>query len=267
MGARSTRASGCTRCEASRQAYRAAAAPRLSGPAGIPRRTWCLPEVTASTRRIGEFPAPGEKLDSVPRFVTKGLVLGMETRGRSNDPHRDRRIVCARGWACGRACPVRPDRGAQRIDDAEWQRPSTAISTGWCGDKAPYDLRPRSMLAFDQTRDVSQDVHDALPDNAKPGAKTSASPEDKYSASPKVWENKADFEAKNADLVKVVDVSSWQREKSRTHSKAPLRTFRRRATPATRPIGSAPINFVWIDLPAGLRPAGFFCVLRRYFVT
>jgi cytochrome c556 len=43
-----------------------------------------------------------------------------------------------------------------------------------------------------------------FPDNAKPGAKTSAPPEDKYSASPKVWENKADFEAKNADLVKVV---------------------------------------------------------------
>ena len=42
------------------------------------------------------------------------------------------------------------------------------------------------------------------PDNAKPGAKTSAPPEDKYSASSKVWENKADFEAKNANLIQVV---------------------------------------------------------------
>jgi hypothetical protein len=42
-------------------------------------------------------------------------------------------------------------------------------------------------------RFILQEIHDPLSRNAKPAAKTSASPEDKYSASPKVWENKDDF--------------------------------------------------------------------------
>jgi len=69
--------------------------------------------------------------------------------------------------------------------------------------QAPFD-QAKVNAAFDQIIASSKTFPTLYPDNAKPGAKTSASPDDKYSASPKVWENKADFEAKNADLVKVV---------------------------------------------------------------
>jgi cytochrome c556 len=69
--------------------------------------------------------------------------------------------------------------------------------------QAPYD-QAKVDAAFDQIISSSKKFTTLYPDSAKPGAKTSASPEDKYSASPKVWENKADFEAKNADLAKVV---------------------------------------------------------------
>jgi cytochrome c556 len=69
--------------------------------------------------------------------------------------------------------------------------------------QAPYD-QAKVDAAFNQLVTSAKTFTTLYPDNAKPGAKTSASPEDKYSASPKVWENKADFEAKNADLVKVV---------------------------------------------------------------
>jgi cytochrome c556 len=69
--------------------------------------------------------------------------------------------------------------------------------------QAPFDLA-KVNAAFDQIIASSKTLPTLYPDNAKPGAKTSASPDDKYSASPKVWENKADFEAKNADLAKVV---------------------------------------------------------------
>jgi cytochrome c556 len=69
--------------------------------------------------------------------------------------------------------------------------------------QAPFDLA-KVNAAFDQIIASSKTFPTLYPDNAKPGAKTSASPDDKYSASPKVWENKADFEAKNADLAKVV---------------------------------------------------------------
>ena len=85
--------------------------------------------------------------------------------------------------------------------------------------QAPYD-QAKVDAAFDQIVSSSKKFTTLYPDNAKPGAKTSASPEDKYSASPKVWENKADFEAKNADLVKVVSSGSRQREKSRTTLKS-----------------------------------------------
>ncbi|MFZ0070431.1 MAG: cytochrome c [Xanthobacteraceae bacterium] len=69
--------------------------------------------------------------------------------------------------------------------------------------QAPYD-QAKVDAAFEQIVSSAKKIPTLFPDNAKPGAKTSAPPEDKYSASPKVWENKADFEAKNADLVKVV---------------------------------------------------------------
>jgi cytochrome c556 len=69
--------------------------------------------------------------------------------------------------------------------------------------QAPFD-QAKVNAAFDQIIASSKTFPTLYPVNAKPGAKTSASPDDKYSASPKVWENKADFEAKNADLAKVV---------------------------------------------------------------
>jgi cytochrome c556 len=69
--------------------------------------------------------------------------------------------------------------------------------------QAPYD-QAKVDAAFAQLLTSAKTFTSLYPDNAKPGATTSASPEDKYSASPKVWENKTDFEAKNADLVKVV---------------------------------------------------------------
>jgi cytochrome c556 len=69
--------------------------------------------------------------------------------------------------------------------------------------QAPYD-QAKIDAAFDQLVSSAKRFTTLYPDNAKPGAKTSAPPDDKYSASPKIWENKADFEAKNADLVKVI---------------------------------------------------------------
>jgi cytochrome c556 len=69
--------------------------------------------------------------------------------------------------------------------------------------QAPYD-QAKVDAAFDQLISSTKQIPTLFPDTAKPGAKTSAPPDDKYSASPKVWENKADFEAKNADVAKVV---------------------------------------------------------------
>jgi cytochrome c556 len=69
--------------------------------------------------------------------------------------------------------------------------------------QAPYD-QAKVNAAFDQIVWSAKTFPSLFPDNAKPGAKTSAPPEDKYSASPKVWENKPDFEAKNKNLVEVV---------------------------------------------------------------
>jgi len=69
--------------------------------------------------------------------------------------------------------------------------------------QAPYD-QAKVNAAFEEIVSSAKKFPALFPDTAKPGAKTSASPDDKYSASPKVWENKADFDAKNADLIKVV---------------------------------------------------------------
>jgi cytochrome c556 len=99
---------------------------------------------------------------------------------------------------------------AQSDPIAQRKELMTLNGKGFYGDinrmvrgQAPFDLA-KVNAAFDQIIASSKTFPTLYPDNAKPGAKTSASPDDKYSASPKVWENKADFEAKNADLAKVV---------------------------------------------------------------
>jgi cytochrome c556 len=69
--------------------------------------------------------------------------------------------------------------------------------------QAPYD-QAKVNAVFDKIETLAPKFPTLYPDTAKPGAKTSAPADDKYSASPKVWENKADFEAKNANLLKVV---------------------------------------------------------------
>jgi cytochrome c556 len=69
--------------------------------------------------------------------------------------------------------------------------------------QAPYD-QAKVNAVFDKIETLAPKFPSLYPDTAKPGAKTSAPADDKYSASPKVWENKADFEAKNANLIKVV---------------------------------------------------------------
>ena len=99
---------------------------------------------------------------------------------------------------------------AQSDPIAQRKELMTLNGKGFYGDinrmvrgQAPFD-QAKVNAAFDQILASSKTFPTLYPDNAKPGAKTSASPDDKYSASPKVWENKADFEAKNADLVKVV---------------------------------------------------------------
>jgi cytochrome c556 len=69
--------------------------------------------------------------------------------------------------------------------------------------EAPYD-QAKVDAAFSTIVSDAKKFTVLYPDTAKPGTKTKASPEDKYSASPKVWENKSDFEAKNADLIKVI---------------------------------------------------------------
>jgi cytochrome c556 len=93
---------------------------------------------------------------------------------------------------------------------AERKELMTLNGKGFYGDinrmvrgQAPYD-QAKVNAAFDQILTSAKTITSLYPDNAKPGAKTSASPDDKYSASPKIWENKADFEAKNTNLVQVV---------------------------------------------------------------
>jgi cytochrome c556 len=99
---------------------------------------------------------------------------------------------------------------AQSDPIAQRKELMTLNGKGFYGDinrmvrgQAPYD-QAKVNAAFDQIITSAKTFTSLYPDDSKPGAKTSAPPEDKYSASPKIWENKADFEAKNADLVKVV---------------------------------------------------------------
>jgi cytochrome c556 len=99
---------------------------------------------------------------------------------------------------------------AQSDPIAQRKELMTLNGKGFFGDinrmvrgQAPYD-QAKVNAAFDQIITSAKTFTSLYPDDSKPGAKTSAPPEDKYSASPKIWENKADFEAKNADLVKVV---------------------------------------------------------------
>ncbi len=99
---------------------------------------------------------------------------------------------------------------AQSDPIAQRKELMTLNGKGFYGDlnrmvrgQAPYD-QAKVDAAFEQIITSAKTLPTLFPDNAKPGAKTSASPDDKYSASPKVWENKADFEAKNANLVQVV---------------------------------------------------------------
>ena len=99
---------------------------------------------------------------------------------------------------------------AQSDPIAERKELMTLNGKGFYGDinrmvrgQAPYD-QAKVNAAFDQILTSAKTITSLYPDNAKPGAKTSASPDDKYSASPKIWENKADFEAKNTNLVQVV---------------------------------------------------------------
>jgi cytochrome c556 len=99
---------------------------------------------------------------------------------------------------------------AQSDPIAQRKELMTLNGKGFYGDinrmvrgQAPYD-QAKVNAAFDQIISSAKTLPTLFPDNSKPGAKTSAPPEDKYSASPKVWENKSDFEAKNANLVQVV---------------------------------------------------------------
>ncbi len=99
---------------------------------------------------------------------------------------------------------------AQSDPIAQRKELMTLNGKGFYGDinrmvrgQAPYD-QTKVNAAFDQIITSAKTFTSLYPDNAKPGAKTSAPPEDKYSASPKVWENRADFEAKNKNLVAVV---------------------------------------------------------------
>ncbi len=99
---------------------------------------------------------------------------------------------------------------AQSDPIAQRKELMTLNGKGFYGDinrmvrgQAPYD-QAKVNAAFDQIITSAKTFTSLYPDNAKPGAKTSAPPEDKYSASPKVWENRADFEAKNKNLVAVV---------------------------------------------------------------
>jgi cytochrome c556 len=99
---------------------------------------------------------------------------------------------------------------AQSDPIAQRKELMTLNGKGFFGDitrmvrgQGPYD-QAKVNAAFDQMVLSAKTFPSLFPDNAKPGAKTSAPPEDKYSASPKVWENKPDFEAKNKNLVEVV---------------------------------------------------------------
>ena len=88
---------------------------------------------------------------------------------------------------------------AQSDPIAQRKELMTLNGKGFYGDinrmvrgQASYD-QAKVNAAFDQIILSAKTLPTLYPDNAKPGAKTSAPPEDKYSASPKVWENKADF--------------------------------------------------------------------------
>jgi cytochrome c556 len=93
---------------------------------------------------------------------------------------------------------------AQSDPIAQRKELMTLNGKGFFGDitrmvrgQAPYD-QAKVNAAFDQIVLSAKTFPSLFPDNAKPGAKTSTPPEDKYSASPKVWENKP---AKNKNLV------------------------------------------------------------------
>ena len=132
--------------------------------------------------------------------------------------------------------------------------------------QAPYD-QAKVDAAFEQIVSSAKKIPTLFPDNAKPGAKTSASPEDKYSASPKVWENKADFEAKNADLVKVVS-SVRGNVKNLDYAQERLHGCRESVRRLSRDLSAqSQLILSTSTCPPDLVRRVFLCAGRRYFVT
>lgn len=111
-------------------------------------------------------------------LVTAVIAIGVTAVGAQSNPVGERNALMSSMWR-----------------DA-WG-PITRMVQG----KDPYD-QAKVDAGFTRVLDIANKARPLWPDNAK-----GAAPNATYTSSAKIWENKGDFEAKLADLVKEVNAN------------------------------------------------------------
>lgn len=109
-------------------------------------------------------------------LATTAIAIGITAVAAQSDPIQQRNGLMKSLWRDGFAGPMRISRGQEPYDQAK-------VDAG-----------------FAKMAEIAGQLPPLWPPNSKPPA----NPNTKYSSSPKIWDNKADFDAKLAAFTKSV---------------------------------------------------------------
>ena len=109
-------------------------------------------------------------------LATAAISIGITAVAAQSDPIQQRNALMKSMWKDGFSSPYRMANGKEAFD------------------------RPKAEAGLAKMSEIAAQLPPLWPPNSKPPA----NPNTKYSSSPKIWDNKPDFEAKLATLTKAI---------------------------------------------------------------
>ena len=125
---------------------------------------------------IPAWHAPEGKIMIRTVLATAAIVIGITAVAAQSDPIKQRNALMSSMWKDGMAAPFRMSKGRE-----------------------PFDQQ-KAEAGFAKMEEIVVQLPPLWPPNSKPPVK----PDTKYSSSPKIWDNKPDFDAKLAKLTQTI---------------------------------------------------------------